>query len=129
MVKKGIIYMHGVTMDRDLLIRAIYETGGNIVQSALIMNVTAESIHLIKRNEPEFKELIMDARRRRSDKLDDLDHEIVDAAYMTLKEKILAGDVQACIFALRCKAKWRPEPSVDQVLQIPSTQYIERKID
>lgn len=103
---------------------ALEETGGLVVPAAKLANVTHTTIYNLNRSDPECKNMIEEARKKRMER-------IVNKAEIKIEEKIEAGDTTSIIYSLRTQGRSRgweqkDKQEIDQII-VSVTDYANAK--
>jgi hypothetical protein len=105
----------GVPIKKLQIVQAIYAKKGIIMHAAASLGCEPKTIYNWMDKDEDVKFAVDDARAISAKERADMDEELVDLAYESIKDLMNKRDNTATIFTLKSKGKWcdRPEKSLE----------------
>ena len=116
----------GVKLKKDDILNALIEKKGNKASAARMLGCSRQAIHSWCETDEEIKKALEKARQESIDEKIELDDDLVQLAYESIRDLLLKRDITATIYTLKTKGKWGEGDSRDMKITI---QPIERPYD
>ncbi len=116
----------GVKLDKQAVLSALIEKKGNKASAARLLGCSRSTITNWYDSDQEVKNAVDKAREEAIQEKVELDEDLVQLAYESIRELLVRRDITATIYTLKTKGKWGEGDSRDMKITI---QPIERPYD